>query len=143
MKHSVPSVNKEQNIRVIFDDVPDSGGQDIIIGDFIDWQPIYDLYIIEDDLVVTFEIAGVDIKDFSIYVKRIYMVINGIRKSPGILNREYCIFHNLEIPYGRFSRRIDFPVPIEPRRYQYKIENGILTIKFPILKEKVIPIEEG
>ena len=141
MKHSVSMVNKKGDIRIIFDDMPDFD-EDILIGNLVNWQPLYDLYVMADDVVVTIEIAGVDIKDFSVYVERLYMLIDGIRKSPGMLNKEYCIFHNLEIPRGRFNRKIDFPIPIKPRQCQYEIENGILILKFPILKEKIIPIEE-
>lgn len=142
MKHVVSKVDKKQDINIIFDEAPDFRAQDTIIEEFVNWQPLYDLYVIADDVVVTIEIAGVDIKDFIIYVNRLSMVIEGLRTSPGMLNKQYCIFHNLEISYGRFNRRINFPVRIEPKQYQYNIENGILILKFPILKEKIIPIEE-
>ena len=141
MKHSTSGANNEQDIRIIFDDIPDFDYQDTLAGDLINWEPLYDLYIIGDNVVVTIEIAGVDISDFSIYIRKKDMIIDGSRKSPTMASREYCVFHNLEIPYGRFNRRIDFPIPIESRRYQYKIENGILTLIFPRLKEKVIPVE--
>lgn len=142
MRHTTSDVNKEQGIKIIFDEAPALGDHDILAEEFINWQPLYDLYVLAGDVVVTIEIAGVDIKDFSVYVERLYMLIAGIKKSSGMLNKEYCIFHNLEIPRGRFNRRIDFPIPIEPRQCQYEIENGILIFKFPILKEKIIPIEE-
>lgn len=142
MKHSVSEAHKKQAIRIIFDDMPDFGAQDIIISDFIDWQPLYDLFILGDNIIVIIEIAGVDVKDFSIYVCRQYMIIDGLRKSLSGVSRNCCTFHNFEIPYGKFNRRIDFPVPIEPKQYQYDIDNGILTLKYPVLKERIIPIEE-
>jgi len=143
MRRSSTELKKKPGLRIIFADMSNLPAHEIIVGDFINWQPFYDLYIVNENVVVTIEIAGVDINDFSIYLGKIYMIIDGIRKSPNVLNKEDCVFHNLEIPYGRFNRKIDFPAPIEPRGYQYRIENGILTLRFPILKEKIIPIEEG
>lgn len=146
MKHLLSNVNNDCNVedlKIVFDNMPDFDDQDIIISNFINWQPLYDLYVVDDEVVITIEIAGINIKDFSIYAGKVCMVIDGIRKSPDVVKGEYRTFHNIEIPYGRFNRRINFPVPVEPRNYQYKIENGILTLKFPIMQEKIIPIEEG
>jgi HSP20 family molecular chaperone IbpA len=142
MRHSVSEARKKASLRIIFDSMPDLGTNDIIISEFVNWQPLYDLFIIKEKVVVTIEIPGVDVKDFSVYVCRGYMVIDGYRKSPSWLDRNCCTFHNFEIPYGRFIRRIEFPLLVEPKQYQHVIENGILTLTFPIEKEKIIPIEE-
>ncbi len=146
MKRSVSSVNKSrraEDLNIIFDRMPDVDSQNILISNFVHWQPLYDLYIVDGEVVITLEIAGVAVKDFTIFVNKEHMVIDGIRKSPVMLTRNCCTFHNIEIPYGRFNVRIDFPVPVEPRRYDYTINNGILTIKFEVVKEKIIPIEDG
>ncbi len=146
MKHSVSDVNKNHNVEdlnIIFDNIPDPDYQDIIVSNFVHWQPLYDLYVAGGEVVATIELAGVGIKDFSIYVDKDHMVIDGVRKSPDMFSRDCCTFHNIEIPYGRFNIRIDFPMPVEPRHYHSTINNGILTIKFPIVKEKIIPIEDG
>ncbi len=139
----MPDINSEENIRIVFDEVADFEHRDVIVGEFVNWQPIYDLYIVGDEVFVTLEIAGVDINDFVIYLKKTYMIVEGVRRSPDLLNKKYCIFHSVEIPYGRFNRRIDFPAPIEPRGNEYHIERGMLTLKFPILKEKIITVEDG
>ena len=145
MKHSLSDVDNGCGIgdlRIVFDDIPDFDDQGII-SNLINWQPLYDLYVIDSKVVVTIEIAGVKITDFSIYVGKYLMVIDGIRKSSDLLTNERCKFHNIEIAYGRFNRRIDFPVPVEPRQYKYRINNGILTLRFPLMKERIIPVEEG
>ncbi len=146
MKRSVSSVNKDgktEDLNIIFDRMPDVDDRNTLISNFVHWQPLYDLYVVDDEVVITLEIAGVPAKDFSIFVNKEHMVIDGIRKSPVMLTRNCCTFHNIEIPYGRFNIRIDFPVPVEPRKYHYAINNGILTIKFGVVKEKIIPIEDG
>jgi HSP20 family molecular chaperone IbpA len=142
MKDIASKIHNKQKINIVFDEAADIRMQSRMTEEFINWQPLYDLFVMAEEVVVIIEIAGIDTKDFYIYVDRFSMMIDGVRRSPDILNREYCIFHNLEIPYGRFNRRIDFPVPIEPKRHHYTIENGVLTLKFPAVKEKVIPIED-
>ncbi|KPJ71885.1 hypothetical protein AMJ52_08275 [candidate division TA06 bacterium DG_78] len=142
MKDIASEIHNKHKINIVFDEAADVRMRDRITEEFINWQPLYDLFVMAEEVVVIIEIAGIDTKDFYIYVDRLSMMIDGVRRSPDILNREYCIFHNLEISYGRFNRRIDFPVPIEPKRHQCTIENGILTLKFPAVKEKVIPIED-
>jgi len=130
-------------VRVIFDDIHDYDNTKNYTPDFVSWQPLYDLYIMEGEMVITIEIAGVKPRDFSIHVSRNHLVIDGTRKSSEILSKQGCKFHNIEIPYGSFYRRIDFPLPVEPKQYQYCLEYGILSLRFPIEKEKIIPIEDG
>jgi len=138
-----PSDHDNNDVRVIFDDTHEYNDLANYTPDFVSWQPLYDLYIIEGEMVITIEIAGVKPKDFSIHVSRTYLIINGTRRSSEILSKENCKFHNIEIPHGTFYRRIDFPLPVEPRQYHYGLENGILTLRFPIEREKIIPIEDG
>jgi HSP20 family molecular chaperone IbpA len=143
MKDSASKVDKKRNtaqLNVLFDETAELEDTALVI---IHWQPLYDLYVSGDEVVVTIEIAGVDVKDFAMYLGREYMIIDGLRKSTDVFTNECCTFHNIEIPYGRFNRRIDFPVPVEPKQYQYTMNHGILTLKLPCVKEKVIPIEDG
>jgi HSP20 family molecular chaperone IbpA len=140
MKHTASGLNNNKGIRIIFEEIRQYEDKDVLISDLINWQPLYDLYVMADEVVVNIDIAGVDNNDFSVYVAKQYLVIDGVREKQGV-SRDCCVFHNLEIPYGRFYRRIDFPVPVESRKCQHRLDNGILTLRFPILQEKIIPIE--
>ncbi|HEC79345.1 MAG TPA: Hsp20/alpha crystallin family protein [candidate division WOR-3 bacterium] len=145
MKDSLSKLKQDcesKELKVIFNRSPDFD-EESLISPFIHWQPLFDLYIVNQEVVVTIELAGVDIKDLSVYINKRYMVVEGVRKSASFMNKDTCIFHNIEIPYGRFYRRIDFPLLIEPREYQFNMCNGLLLIKFPVMKEKVIPVEDG
>jgi HSP20 family molecular chaperone IbpA len=132
----------EDDIRIVFDD---KNGYNIqsYAPDFINWQPLYDLYMVEAELVITIDLAGITTKDFSIHVTHDYLILKGVRRSPVILTKETCKFHNIEIPYGSFYRRIDFPLRVEPRQYHCSLDNGLLTLRFLIEREKIIPIEDG
>lgn len=134
-------------IKVIYEKSGDSSDEDYVVSGFVNWQPGYDLYIVDEMVFITIELPGVHLKDITIYVGQNHLIISGL-KNPLIVEdkkkgRENIIFHNLEISYGRFARYIDFPIPVEPKCGTYKLENGVLTIKFPVLKEHIIPIEEA
>ncbi len=113
--------------------------------ELINWEPSYDLYIVDETIFISIELPGVELKDITINVGQNYMIVSGVKRplivrQPGYRN---VVFHNLEISYGRFFRRIDFPLPVEAKDGDYKLERGVLTIKFPVLKEHIIPIEEA
>ncbi len=113
----------------------------------MNWEPAYDLYIVDDTIFVTIEIPGVHKGDFMIYVGNNQLVICGT-KRPFLIENEKTgfgnlVFHTLEISYGRFFRRINFPIPVEPKRGIYELENGVLSMKFPLQKERIVPIEEA
>ena len=146
MKQPVSDINNSCNrkdLKIIIEKMPDFHDEEVFISDFINWQPLCDLYIMNDEVVVTIEIAGVGTKDFSVYINKDSIIIDGTRRSPDVFTDECCTFHTIEIPYGRFIRKIDFPVPVEPKQYKAGIDKGILRIKIPVLKERIIPIEDG
>ena len=140
MKRAASKKNRGANLRFVLD--RDIDHEELnTLSDFINWQPLYNLYTTPEGLVVHIELPGVDLQDVVIYLRSRYMIVNGIRTAPSWFTGNLCVFHNLEIPYGHFSRRIDFPVPIEVRQYEYEILNGILTLYFQSLQEKIIPVE--
>ncbi|MCX7995101.1 MAG: Hsp20/alpha crystallin family protein [candidate division WOR-3 bacterium] len=130
-------------IRVIFKSV-DEVSEELSTISLINWEPSYDLYIVDETIYVSIELPGVEMKDITLQVGRNYMIISGVKKPPvvEVPGRHNIVFHNLEISYGRFFRRIDFPLPVESRYGNYKLENGVLTVKFPIIKEHIIPVVE-
>uniref|UniRef100_A0A7V1EHH8 Hsp20/alpha crystallin family protein n=1 Tax=candidate division WOR-3 bacterium TaxID=2052148 RepID=A0A7V1EHH8_UNCW3 len=131
-------------IRVIYEK-EDAITEEYGLETFINWQPLYDLYIIDETISIIIELPGVEMKDITIYVGQNHMTISGIKRSAMIekrRERQNVVFHNLEIAYGRFFRTIEFPLPVEPKYGSYRLKQGVLTIKFPVLKEYIIPIEE-
>jgi HSP20 family molecular chaperone IbpA len=140
MKRTASKKNKNLDPRFILDSKIDYEEQEIL-SEFINWQPLYNLYTTPDSIIVHLELPGVNLQDVVIYLRSRYMVVTGNRKAPTELKGECCVFHSLEIPYGRFSRRIDFPVPIEIRRYNYDVQDSILTLQFQALVETIIPVE--
>ncbi|UCG29627.1 MAG: Hsp20/alpha crystallin family protein [candidate division WOR-3 bacterium] len=139
MKHPASKKDNVADIRFITNNeaVPEEHGS---FSALVNWQPLYNLYTVDDTVVVHLELAGVDLQDVVIFLRSRYMFIEGNRIAPTIIE-EHCVFHNLEIPYGRFMRRIDFPMPVETRQYRYEMRNGVLTIQFKVVEKKIIPVE--
>jgi HSP20 family molecular chaperone IbpA len=140
MKRAASDKKKGIDPRFVLDNDLDYTDEEIQ-SEVINWQPLYNLYTTADSVIVHLELPGVNLQDVVIHLRSRYMVITGSRQAPVILSPDCCVFHNLEIPYGRFSRRVDFPLPIEIRRYNYEVQDGILTLQFQILVETVIPVE--
>ncbi|MEO0184648.1 MAG: Hsp20/alpha crystallin family protein [candidate division WOR-3 bacterium] len=134
-------------IKIVYRKEDFPGAESLFRPGIVNWEPAYDLYIVDDTIFVTVEIPGVRKGDFTVYVGNSHLVISGA-KRPFLIENEKkdfgnLVFHTLEISYGRFFRRINFPIPVEPKRGVYKLENGILFMKFPLQKEHIVPIEEA
>jgi HSP20 family molecular chaperone IbpA len=145
VKHSSTRTQKSNEIAqfsVFFGDFPKIDEQDLVFLQLIQWQPLYDLYVIDNEVITTIEIAGVAARDFALYLNKRYMIIEGVRKTARTTRANCCTFHNIEIPYGKFSRKIEFPVPVQPRKYNASLTDGMLVLRLPIVQEKVIPIED-
>jgi len=135
-----PRVNSD-SLTVLIDQEPQID-ENLILSGFIEWQPYYDLYVLNDEVVVTLELAGINMHDVILYVHKSHVTITGTRRRPPQFTPDCCTFHNSEIPYGRFFRRIEFPVPIIPADQHNKVYNGLLTLNFPVVKERIIPIDD-
>ncbi len=143
MRHSILKKERHPDFKIFFEkrEMVDALAQ--FVTDFVNWEPPFDLYVIDDTIIINMELPGVKTEDILIYVARYFIIVSGMKENPVNLTAgDNIIFHNFEISYGRFERRIDLPMPIEMKRGKYILENGILTIKFPVEKERIIPIED-
>jgi HSP20 family molecular chaperone IbpA len=140
MKDSASEKGHKTEIKFITDDNFDN--EDLrAFSELTNWQPLYNLYTTSEAVIVHLELPGVELNDIVVFLRSRYMVIAGNRVTPPGITENCCIFHNLEIPFGRFHRRIDFPMQVETREHRYESQNGILTIQFRTVQEKFITIE--
>lgn len=136
-----PEPEVKNALRVIFEDSVGLDDLDDFFPEFINWQPLFDLYVVKDEVVITIEVTGIEPRDIMVYAGKTYLLVKGIRRSPDYLTKDCCVFHNLEIPYGQFYRRIEFPVPVTPTKMKASIRNGLLTVTVPVAKERIVPID--
>lgn len=109
------------------------------------WRPLYDLFITRDRLVLIIEVPGVEKEDISLSISPRGVVVQGRRTAAKVIT-EGKVFYNLEIPYGRFERRIPFPIEVRTKNVEVDLANGLLTMVFTLTVqdvERVITIEEG
>lgn len=91
------------------------------------WEPPVDVFDTGQELAILAALPGVSPEDVQVIVDGGTLFIVGERPIPGSPGSRIC---RLEIPYGRFERRIDLP----PGHYEIgerNLENGclLLTLK--------------
>lgn len=89
------------------------------------WEPLVDAYQQGDELKLFVALPGVSAAQIEVELEENGLVVRGHRPRPGPLQR--AAIHRLEIPYGRFERRIALP----PGNFQLLtqfVEDGCLTL---------------
>ena len=89
------------------------------------WEPAVDLYQQGDELTLFVALPGVNPRQFEVMIEDAGLVIHGSRPIPSALQR--AAIHRLEIPYGRFERRIALP-PGDFRVHRQFFEDGCLVL---------------
>lgn len=93
-----------------------------------------DVYQTENELIVQSAIAGVKPEDLDVSMEGDVITIKGKREKPFEGEGDYF---SQECYWGPFSRKIIFPIEVDPSRAEASMKDGILTIKIPkILRER-------
>ena len=89
------------------------------------WEPPVDIFETEDDLWICVALPGVEPDDVRIVVQDRTLVVTGERPLPPECRAG--MIHRVEIPHGRFERRIALQAGrFELRRRE--LSNGCLTL---------------
>lgn len=95
------------------------------------WEPPIDVAESDDALVVHIALPGVPATAIAIGVEPDAVTVSGVRRFPA--PQAACI-HRIEIPYGRFERRIPLPMhALDLSRRE--VADGCLVLTFRKLKE--------
>jgi HSP20 family molecular chaperone IbpA len=89
------------------------------------WEPPVDVLETRDEVIVFVALPGVPADRVEVSLDGDALVFSGTRSFPEALDR--AIIHRLELPQGRFERR----VPLPPGRYsaaRRSLSEGCLTI---------------
>ncbi len=80
-----------------------------------------------DQLLVEAELPGLDIKGLEIYVTGgNQLTLKGERQAHV---PEKGVWHRQERTFGRFSRSLTLPYPVDPEKVDARLENGVLLVK--------------
>src|SRR5262249_27449982 len=73
------------------------------------WEPPVDVFESERELTIVAALPGVEPQDIEISIDRDALLIAGVRRLPTVARG--TAIHRVEIPHGRFERRIRLPGP--------------------------------
>ena len=90
------------------------------------WEPPIDVLETEEALLILAALPGVDANRVQIVIQDGVLVITGERVVPDELRR--AVIHRLELPQGRFERRIELP-PGHYEAVRSISANGCLVIR--------------
>ncbi len=105
-------------------------------------EPLIDLYETADNLIFKIEIPGIDIRNISLKVYEDLLIIEGLwvtERDPSVQERyKYlCMERNIKT----VRRVVKIPIPVNTVAGTAFYENGVVTIKFPKLRDKLIRIK--
>lgn len=94
----------------------------------IDWDfmPRVNIKDTKDNVVLTFEVPGIDKKDIKVSVKDNTLTVSGERKGEDEERSDNYI--RSEIYSGKFSRSFSLPETVDPGKIKADYHNGMLEI---------------
>jgi len=92
-----------------------------------------DMYETDENIVVKLAVSGVKPEDIEVTVVGDTLTIKGEIKAEGeVQERSY---HLRERRYGKFTRSVTLPTPVQVDKTTAEFENGILTLTAPKREE--------
>jgi HSP20 family protein len=95
--------------------------------------PAVAIWANDESLVLTAEVPGVDPQDIDVSVVGENLTLSGQRK-PDELD-EGSRYHRQERGYGKFSRAIQLPFPVEVNDVEATFKDGLLQVKMSRAEE--------
>ena len=71
------------------------------------WEPPVDVFESERELMIVAALPGVEPQDIEVSIERDVLLVAGARRMPAVARGS--AIHRLELPHGRFERRIRLP----------------------------------
>jgi len=91
--------------------------------------PAVNVWVRDDNAVVTTEIPGVEPKSVDISITGKSLTLRGSREPEE--GQEEDIYHRRERWYGQFSKIIDLPFSVEVNKVEARFKNGVLYLELP------------
>lgn len=99
------------------------------------WNPNVDLCETRDSVTVRVELPGVEPADISLMIQGERLRVQGIKREPVSSSKLLC-YYCLERGYGKFTREITIDWVVNAQKARAYLENGILTIDLPKIKDR-------
>ena len=95
--------------------------------------PAMNIWTSENGLKLTAEVPGVRSEDIDINVVGETLTLSGERKADEL--QEDARYHRQERGYGKFTRSIQLPFPVDVDQVDATFKNGVLNISLPRAEE--------
>ena len=107
------------------------------------WTPAVDMYETDAEIVVVFELAGIDTQQTEVHAEPNLLTVRGARRErrAPVQGDERRTYHALEIAYGRFERSLRLPPGIDTSAAQASYRDGFLEITLPKRRPRQVPID--
>ncbi len=94
------------------------------------WAPTVEAEEKDGDLLVRYDLPGIDPKDVHVAVDKGVLTVSGERKTETKSKRVS------EVRYGRFERSVSIPEDVNPDHIAARYANGVLEVTLPLPAEK-------
>lgn len=95
--------------------------------------PAMNIWSSEDGLNITAEMPGVSPEDIDISVVGETLTLSGVRESDEANGS--ARYHRRERGYGKFTRSIQLPFPVDVNKVEAGFDSGVLNIALPRAEE--------
>ena len=95
--------------------------------------PRCDVWETKDDLVVAFELPGVNEKEVGVSITGDLLTLRGERRWADAAQE--ATYHHVERVYGKFERSIQVPMPVQADKVKASYREGVLTVTLPKVEE--------
>ena len=93
------------------------------------WSPSVDIYETDNELVLTSDLPGVDLKDIDVRVENQTLTLSGERSFEKKDSTKG--YHRIERSYGSFQRSFAVPNAFDTEKIGAEFKNGVLTVTLP------------
>jgi len=92
-------------------------------------SPAINLWEEADALCLEAELPGLELQDLEIFVTgQTQFTLKGERKQPTV---EKAVQHRQERGFGKFTRTITLPFPVDENNVEARFEDGVLKVRLP------------
>ena len=108
------------------------------------YLPPLDLVETEQNIMVTVDVPGMDVKDIHVVVRENLLIIRGEKKFEVEKKNEKQ--YRTERTFGSFTRHVALPIAVDATKVNASVHNGVLTVLLPktaAAKGTEIPVLAG
>jgi HSP20 family protein len=121
--------NLRDEINRLFETPMQNGNSDV----FNTWAPALDLYETQDHFVLKAAVPGMKKEDIEVSLHENTVTVSGERKNEK--HYDGAETSRQERFFGRFTRSLALPKPVETGKVKASYQNGILTVTLPKMEE--------